>query len=133
MGLFNFLKAGRERIKLAKTFALIYNEEKTLSRLGREEMRSKTLMLVYVAKKGIVERMERAQVTMIDKLSIPAITASSINTITILKAWKLTISRLLEISEIYNFKEEVKQILFEEHLELEAKLESILPSSWKNW
>ena len=133
MGLFNFLKAGRERIKLAKTFALIYNEEKTLSRLGREEMRSKTLMLVYVAKKGIVERMERAQVTMIDKLSIPAITASSINTITILKAWKLTISRLLEISEIYNFKDEVKQILFEEHLELEAKLESILPSSWKNW
>ncbi len=31
MGLFNFLKAGGERIKLAKTFALIYSEEKTLS------------------------------------------------------------------------------------------------------
>ena len=133
MGLFNFLKAGGERIKLAKTFALIYSEEKTLSSLGIDEMKSKTLDLVYVAKKGIVERMEREQMSMIHKLSIPAITGSSINTITIMQAWKLTISRLLEISEMHDFEDEVKQILFEEQLELEKKMESIIPLSWKNW
>ena len=88
---------------------------------------------MYDAKKGIVERMEREQMSMIHKLSIPAITGSSINTITIMQAWKLTISRLLEISEMYDFEDEVKQILFEEQLELEKKMESIIPLSWKNW
>ncbi len=133
MGLLNFLKSGGERVKLAKTFALIYNEEMTLSILGREEMRNKTLQLVYVAKKGIVQRMERAGVTMYDKLSIPAITGSSINTITIMQAWKLTISRLLEISETHSFEDEVKQLLFESPLELEERMERNIPLNWKNW
>jgi len=34
---------------------------------------------------------------------------------------------------MYDFEDEVKQILFEEQLELEKKMESIIPLSWKNW
>ena len=116
MGITTFIKRGNSFNKIAKTFAVIYIEEQTLNRLGRKEMKNKTLQLLFKAKKEIIDRMETFEFVMTDKISIPAITGSSVNRITIMQAWKVTISELLNRCEMLDCLDEAKEILIDDSI-----------------
>ena len=116
MGIATFIKRGNSFNKIAKTFAVIYIEEKKLNHLGRNDMKNKTLQLLFEAKKGIIDRMESFGFLMTDKISIPAITGSSVNRISIVQAWKVTISELLNRCEMLDCLDEAKAILIDDSI-----------------
>ena len=51
---------------------------------------------------------------MTDKISIPAITGSSVNRISIVQAWKVTITELLNRCEMLDCLDEAKEILIDD-------------------
>lgn len=122
MGITTFLKRGKSFNKIAKTFAVIYIEEQTLNCLEKKDMKNKTLQLLFEAKKEIVDRMESFGFVMTDKISIPAITGSSVNRISIMQAWKVTISELLNRCEMLDCLDEAKAILINDSMKWQRDL-----------
>ncbi len=138
MGLVDFLKKGIEFNKLAQSFNAMYlalNEltpklERNLKDLDsfKEKHIESVLMLAYIAKKGIIDRLDNYQWGLEAKISIPSISSSRV---TVGYAWSLTVSKLTIMSTILYMSDDIQEIY--DGGDMYIYFEKNIPEKLKNW
>ena len=136
--MFDFFKTGAEFNKLAQSFNAMYlalveltpklERNKNDFTYFREEHKEDILVLAYIAKKGIIERLDKYPWGFEAKISIPTISSSRV---TVGYAWSQTITKLNIIATLLNITEEVQEIIDGGALYIE--FESSFPEKLKKW
>lgn len=129
--MFNIFKSGNELTKLAKTMNKMAIMLQTLNgQLERDydpsEFTETVLMLAYIAKKGIMDRIDENKFGLTSKIYVPEISKSSI---AIMFAFSQTVGKLNIIAEQLDLTDEVQNILDGGNLYYEV--ENILPLELK--
>jgi hypothetical protein len=136
--MFDFIKKGVEFNKLAQSFNAIYLAMIGLSvKLERcknnydffkEENKEEILILLYIAKKGVINRLDSYNWDLESKISIPAFGASRV---TIGFAWSKTITKLTMMVSLLGLEKEMQEI--NSGGELFYSMERMFPEKLKNW
>jgi hypothetical protein len=134
----DFFKKGIEFNKLAKSFNAVYmslNEitqrvESNKNNLDfyKEEYKESLFALCYVAKKGIIDRLDSINWNFESKIMIPTMSS---NRITVGYAWSQTISKLITIGASIRLSEEMEEIF--DCGDLYYEMENAFPDKLKNW
>ena len=127
MGLFDFLKPGVEFNNLAKSmngmnFLLKELIPKLEHSIDDTEFSADILLLAYISRKGIMDRMEQYKWPLTSKIVVPSIDRGRI---TLLYAYTQTVGRLYIIANELGLSESVQEII--DRGESYYTLESSLP------
>jgi len=111
--MFNFLKKGREFNKLAKSFnGMNIMIEDILPNLERnpnqDEFGETILVLAYIATRGVNDRLEENDISMMAKIIVPTIKRGYI---TVTYAYQLTVGKLFAIANLLEMDEQVNEIM----------------------
>jgi hypothetical protein len=134
----DFFKKGIEFNRLAQSFNAVYlslNEitQRVESNMKdfdsyKEEYKESLFALCYIAKKGIIDRLDSNNWNFESKIMIPTMSS---NRITVGYAWSQTISKLIKIGASLSLSEEIKEIF--DCGDLYYAMESAFPEKLKNW
>jgi hypothetical protein len=130
--MFNFLKAGVEFNNLAKSMnGMNVMIEDLIPRIERSydksEFTEEVLMLAYIAKKGVFDRLEKYNWTMDAKIMVPTIEKGRI---TLTYALMQTVGKVSMIAAEIGISEIVQEVM--DGGDTYHQLENILPDQVKN-
>lgn len=111
--MFNFLKKGREFNNLAKSFnGMNMMIQDILPKIEidslQDEVQETVLVLAYIATKGVNDRIDENNISLMAKIMVPSIERGFI---TITYAYQQTIGRLLAIANTINMNDIVDEVM----------------------
>ncbi len=105
----NFFKKGLEYNKLAQAFNGLYQMiQETIQKAQYNDVRDDLFAIAYVGRKEIIDRMDEYNWSLETSIVIPMMPGQRT---TLLFAYQQTIGKLIELSEIEGYLNEIEEIL----------------------